>query len=80
MTNPCRSDCPAGDCAGCFGLQQRIVNRCVPADCEQRQRCARADVPSGLYGRDFDASGCKTPSGWCPMFIDKRGLALTPAQ
>ena len=76
----CRSDCPQGDCANCFGLPRpRPTSRCVPADCAQASRCAHA-AASPARPNDFDASGCKTSDGWCPMFIDKRGLALTVPQ
>lgn len=59
------------------------VSRCTPSvrRCPQADQCARAtDWPIGRH-IDFpvvDASVCLIPSGWCAMFIDRRGLALQP--
>ncbi len=74
----CRSDCPQGDCANCDGLPRpaRRVSRCVPSDCPQASACAHAAAAPSPDHHDFDASRCKTSDGWCPMFIDLRGLAL----
>ena len=74
---PCRSDCPSGDCAGCDFPPPRAPGRCVPSACAQRDGCARAAAAPRGNSHDFDASGCKTAAGWCPLFIDTRGLALT---
>ena len=73
----CRSDCPQGDCANCTGLgPARPVARCVPTACAQQSNCLRASMAPDSRTHDIDASGCKTPSGWCPVFIDARGAAL----
>lgn len=60
------------------------IARCQPLACNQADRCARAnDWPAGddIELTVIDASVClKTDSGsWCPMFIDRRGVALLEA-
>jgi hypothetical protein len=55
--------------------------RCEPIGCRQADRCARAtDWPTGddIELQIVDASVCLTTDRgvWCPMFIDRRGLAL----
>lgn len=40
MTNPCRSDCPAGDCAGCAFPPPQHAS-CMGGWCSRRDRCAR---------------------------------------
>lgn len=58
--------------------------RCEPTHCRQADRCARAtDWPTGddIDLTVVDASVCLTTDrgSWCPMFIDRRGLALLEA-
>ncbi len=76
MTSPCRSDCPAGDCAGC-AFPPRA--QCIPErPCRQAAGCARCD-PERCDPRQppIDASWLKHSAGrWCPMFVDARGAAL----
>lgn len=74
MTTPCRSDCPAGDCAGCAfpaGMAE-----CRPSvSCVQARACARrqASLCSPLE-QPVDGTVLKHSSGvWCPMFVDARG-------
>lgn len=54
--------------------------RCEPLGCRQADRCARAnDWPTGddVELQVVDASVSITGrQSWCPMFIDKRGVAL----
>lgn len=52
------------------------VSRCAPSlECPQRCNCARAnDWPDALVPV-VDAS-VSLIAGWCPMFIDKRGVEL----
>lgn len=58
--------------------------RCRPsAGCSQRENCARAAAPTVRETWDrwtptVDASICLS-AGPCPMFIDRRGLALRGA-
>ena len=77
MTEPCRSDCPAGDCAGC-AFPSMLV-RCVPAvTCPQGERCARRDPKLSSRARAIDASALHVGK-FCPMFIDRRGVMLEVA-
>lgn len=76
--NPCRSDCPAGDCAGCaFPPPLRAL--CVPTGrCHQQGDCARhfASMCSPTE-QPVDCSVLRHSSGaWCPMFVDVRGRTL----
>lgn len=77
MTSPCRSECPAGDCAGCAFPPRRAL--CVPtAGCLQEGDCARhvASLCSATE-RPVDCSVLRHATGaWCPMFVDVRGAAL----
>ena len=54
--------------------------RCQPIGCKQAANCARAtDWPTGddIELQVVDASVSITNrQAWCPMFIDRRGLAL----
>lgn len=59
------------------------VSRCTPnaCRCAQADRCARAtDWPTGdhIELNVVDGSVCIPPSGWCALFVDRRGLALQP--
>lgn len=60
------------------------VSRCTPNACRclQSDLCARAtDWPTGdhIELNVVDASTCLRRKGsCCPMFIDRRGLALRP--
>lgn len=79
MTNPCSSECPAGDCAGCVFPPRA---QCVPEHpCSQAHVCARADARCCDPARSpIDASGLRHSGGsWCPLFIDTRGIALSIA-
>ncbi len=75
--NPCHSECPAGDCAGCAFPPSRAL--CVPsACCHQAPDCARhfASLCSATE-QPVDGSVLRHSSGaWCPMFVDARGAAL----
>jgi hypothetical protein len=75
--NPCRSDCPQGDCANCVDFGARA--RCEPAArrCPQVGACARACEPTGA--RVIDASISLKRLRWCPLFVDRRGAALEAA-
>lgn len=58
--------------------------RCKPIGCKQVADCARAqDWPTGddVELSVVDASVCLTTErgSWCPMFIDRRGVALLEA-
>ena len=58
--------------------------RCAPTACRQSQQCARCtDIPTGdgIELSFVDASVCLTTDrgSWCPMFIDRRGIALLEA-
>lgn len=70
---PCRSDCPAGACAGCA----------FPPRCEPSRPCPQHDVCS--RPRELDAriviDGtivwlAPRNGGWCPLFVDARAAAL----
>lgn len=80
MTTPCRSDCPAGDCAGCAFPPTRA--QCVPErPCRQQGACLRRDASRcDPEQSPIDASWLRHSGGvWCPMFIDARGSALEAA-
>jgi hypothetical protein len=77
MTNlPCRSDCPAGDCAGC-GLPPAPRARCVPCACPQADRCERACMHPWDGIPDIDASVALV-DGMCPLFVDRKWSADRP--
>lgn len=76
MTNPCRSDCPAGDCAGCVFPWPKTTARCVPTRCPQSDRCHRAAIAPGGDVVEIDATCAQVAGEPCPMFIDRRGAAL----
>jgi hypothetical protein len=79
MTTPCRSDCPAGNCAGC-AFPPRA--QCVPAQpCRQSAACARHDARRcDPREQPIDASLLRHTAGaWCPMFVDARGAMLEAA-
>jgi hypothetical protein len=79
MTTPCRSDCPAGDCAGC-AFPQRA--QCIPeGPCRQALDCARFN-PMLCSPREQPIDGTKLKhcnGRWCPMFVDARGVTLEAA-
>lgn len=80
MTEPCRSDCPAGDCAGC--AFPPTIARCKPSTpCAQAERCARRDP--GLCDRKaktIDGTLLRHACGaFCPLFVDRRGAMLEAA-
>jgi hypothetical protein len=53
--------------------------RCIPSQpCPQRQQCARANDWPWDEVEEVDASLCLR-NGWCPMFIDRRGVRLLEA-
>ncbi len=79
MTHPCRSDCPAGDCAGCAFPPAAPRARCVPRSCPQAEHCARAAQAPSAGTPDIDASRALCGGGWCPLFVDRRGAALLEA-
>ena len=57
-------------------LLPRTVARCNPSgDCRQRGTCARAVCRKVKGSQVVDGSLCLR-AGWCPMFLDVRGLAL----
>lgn len=52
------------------------MTRCAPeANCRQSSDCARCDVPPNRDALTIDGTVCRV-GGWCPLFIDKRGVAL----
>lgn len=79
MTSPCRSDCPAGDCAGC-AFPPRVA-RCRPSvPCEQAEHCAHRDAALSDRRATIDGTVLKHGNGvWCPLFVDARGAMLEAA-
>ena len=80
MTTPCRSDCPAGDCAGC--AFPRVMARCEPSSpCDQAQACARSKASRcSETEQPVDCTVLRHSLGaWCPMFVDVRGAQLEAA-
>lgn len=77
---PCRADCPAGDCAGCvFPSPTPLRARCVPTThCHQEHDCARRfESLCSTVEQPVDCSMLRHSAGaWCPMFVDARGAAL----
>lgn len=74
--NPCRSSCPAGDCAGC-AFPPAPRTRCVPEHgCVQRDRCQLAAIEPGPGVHTIDASGCLSGGPFCTLFLDRRAAAL----
>lgn len=74
-TEPCRSDCPAGDCAGC-AFPPRLA-RCSPrSTCPQADRCARTDASRcDPHEHVVDGTVLHHRTGvWCPMFVDARTM------
>jgi len=79
MTAPCRSDCPAGDCAGC-AFPTRA--QCDPSVyCDQHYRCARRVTSlCSPTEQHVDGMALRNPSGgWCPIFVDTRSALLEAA-
>jgi hypothetical protein len=76
MTTPCRSDCPAGDCAGCaFPVG---MARCEPsAPCVQARACARWTT-RGDPGQVIDGTVLRV-GRFCPLFVDARATPLLEA-
>lgn len=78
----CRSDCPAGDCAGCaFPSAPPVRARCVPSGiCHQELDCARRlETLCSPTEQSIDCSVLRHSAGaWCPMFIDARARGLSP--
>lgn len=72
---PCRADCPAGDCAGCAFPPPAPRARCVPYACPQVDRCERACMHPWDGVPDIDASVALV-DGMCAIFLDTRGTAL----
>lgn len=67
-----------------MNLLPNNMARCEPTGCKQSTGCARAqDWPTGddIELSVVDASVCLTTDrdSWCPMFIDRRGVALLEA-
>jgi hypothetical protein len=55
-----------------------LTTRCTPSrECAQAATCARFRAARAVT--TVDASLCLRPGAWCPMFIDRRGLALRSA-
>lgn len=75
LSDPCRADYPAGDCAGCAFPLPAPRARCVPDICLQADRCARACMVPFRGVPDIDASHALV-DGWCSIFVDTRGAAL----
>jgi hypothetical protein len=75
MDNPCRSDCPQGDCAGCVFPWPTARSRCVPTACPQAGQCLRAAMPEAVDVLELDASR-QLRGQPCWLFIDSRGAAL----
>jgi hypothetical protein len=75
MDNPCRSDCPAGDCAGCVFPWPTARSRCTPTRCPQASTCARAGMAPAIDVLEIDASR-QLAGQPCWLFIDARGMAL----
>lgn len=69
MTEPCRSDCPARDCAGCAFPP----TSCMGGWCSVRQQCARYLQPSLI------AEERLCPSWNHIEFIDARDALLEAA-
>lgn len=75
---PCRSDCPAGDCAGC--MFPPITTRCEPSRyCAQAIGCALCQRLERCESIIDGTVGWPADEGRCAMFIDVRGLALRAA-
>lgn len=80
MTTPCRSDCPAGDCAGC-AFPARMAE-CRPSGfCGQARACARRQASlCSPEEQPVDGTVLRHSSGaWCPIFVDARGALLAAA-
>lgn len=64
----------------CFPAVVRLpldIARCTPSrECQQRCNCARALAELDDDTLMVDASICIVGEGWCPMFIDRRGVEL----
>lgn len=74
MTTPCRSDCPAGDCAGCAFPPAA----CRPSQaCPQASRCARHAMPR--EGDSVIDATVLRVGKFCPLFLDVRLAALREA-
>lgn len=80
MTEPCRSDCPSGDCAGC-AFPPRLAPCSPSGDCLQAYRCARTDATRcDAHEHIVDGMALRHSSGsWCPIFVDARGALLEAA-
>lgn len=80
MTQPCRSDCPSGDCAGC-AFPPTTRTRCEPSKpCPQAETCALCQRLDRCSATIDGTVTWPADEGRCALFVDVRWRPLETAR